>query len=211
MTSTPAAIKEIELKDNKLYIQGYINKENAEIIRQIMKSRPPKEVWILPITNISDEEMLVFLKESAHNTSLTKMVLYFPVDDTIAIILADFLKNNQTLRILGIYQSNITETGRQALINALQSNYILEKLGIEGTNMSNQFNEELDNLMSKEARDLRNTKKSNGEQKLQTILKCCHKRKECLLFPLDINIIEIIIKKCTLNRFLITLGETPSE
>ena len=208
MTSTPQEIEQFELREGNLYIQGPIDEKNARLLGKIVGNSPIiKEVWILPTTDISCQGMEAFVKGIIHNTSLTKMVLYFPVDDQIAIILSEFLKDNQTLRALGLCQSNISNTGRKALIYALQFNYTLEKLGIEGTNMSNQLNKELDHLMSKEERDLRKKKIMERRGELQTILNCCRKDPECLLSMLDNNIIEIIFKKCTSNRFLITLWE----
>jgi small-conductance mechanosensitive channel len=88
-----------------------------------------------------------------------KIALFFPVDDEIAKNLADFLKDNHTLRILGLCNSIMSERGGNTLLYALQFNYTLEKLDVEGKKFSSQLNEEINILLNNNKKNPEEAKK----------------------------------------------------
>ena len=151
MTSTPPEIIKplYDLgSNNEWYVQGTnpMSDKDAETLGNIVgNSTTVEELWI--VTNISYQGMVAFVKELVHNTSLKKLVLYFPIDDQIAMIIGNFLKNNHTLKALGLCNNTISNTGGEVILNALQFNYTLEKLGIEGNNISEKLEKELNRLL----------------------------------------------------------------
>ncbi|KTC82483.1 hypothetical protein [Legionella cherrii] len=65
------------------------------------------------------------------------------IDDAGAILIANFLKNNTSLRVLDIHASQISEDGLLAIIDALKSNDSLEYLNIRANKITNKVLESL--------------------------------------------------------------------
>jgi hypothetical protein len=60
------------------------------------------------------------------------------IDDAGATVIANFLKNNSSLRVLDLHYSHISQNGLLAIVDALQSNDSLEYLNIRANNVTNE-------------------------------------------------------------------------
>ncbi|MCW8398828.1 hypothetical protein OQJ26_08490 [Legionella sp. PATHC038] len=65
------------------------------------------------------------------------------IDDPGAVLIANFLKNNTSLRVLDIHASQISEEGLLVIIDALKSNDSLEYLNIRANKITNKVLESL--------------------------------------------------------------------